>query len=234
MRHQEHVRYLRTNNPTSADALHTVSILKHKQPNYLCSSQPAQTAGAANRRSQKAQADSATRRRSQSAQQAAAAGRRSQKTLQAGIASRRSQTAEPDNAARRCGQKAQPNGSASRRSQLNIAFRATSTVQQLTEKQTRKNLSEIYKLQCNIRNNVYVGQSGRSINVRYKEHVRYIRTNNPTSAYALHILQNKHDCGAVADTIIEGMSERHLCELLGSFILYILIIHQRKVLITEQ
>jgi hypothetical protein len=52
--------------------------------------------------------------------------------------------------------------------------------------------------------------------VRHKEHVRYIRTNNPTSAYALHILQNKHDYGTVADTIIEGMSERLLYELLGS------------------
>ena len=41
----------------------------------------------------------------------------------------------------------------------------------------------------------YVGQSGRAISTRYKEHIRYIRTNNPQSAYATHILQNKHEFG---------------------------------------
>ena len=35
-------------------------------------------------------------------------------------------------------------------------------------------------------------QSGRSIAIRHKEHVPYIRTNNPASAYALHILNNRH------------------------------------------
>jgi len=50
-------------------------------------------------------------------------------------------------------------------------------------------------------NNVYVGQSRRSINVRRKEHVRYIRTNNPLSAYALHILRNRHEYGTIADTL---------------------------------
>jgi hypothetical protein len=41
----------------------------------------------------------------------------------------------------------------------------------------------------------YIGQSGRAISARYKEHIRYIRTNNPQSAYATHILQNKHEFG---------------------------------------
>jgi len=68
-------------------------------------------------------------------------------------------------------------------SNLNIAFRATNIIQQqLTEKPTNKNPSGIYKLKCNTCNNVYVGQSGGSINVRHKEHIRYIRTNNPLSA----------------------------------------------------
>ena len=84
---------------------------------------------------------------------------------------------------------------------LNIAFRVTNTIQQqLTEKPTNKNPSGIYKLKCNTCNNVYVGQSGRSIDVRHKEHIRYIRNNNPLSAYALHILQNGHVYGTTADT----------------------------------
>jgi len=78
---------------------------------------------------------------------------------------------------------------------LNIAFRATNTIQQVTEKQTNTNPRGIYKLKFNACNTVYVRQSGRSINVRHKEHVRYTRTNNPISAYALHILQNKHEYG---------------------------------------
>ena len=57
------------------------------------------------------------------------------------------------------------------------------------KKPTNKNPSWIYKLKCNTCNNVYVGQSGWSINVRHKEHKRYVRTNTPLSAYALHILQ---------------------------------------------
>ena len=60
---------------------------------------------------------------------------------------------------------------------LKVAFRATNTIQQqLTEKQTCKDPCGIYKLKCNTCNGVYVGQSGRAINVRYKEHIRYIRT----------------------------------------------------------
>jgi hypothetical protein len=58
--------------------------------------------------------------------------------------------------------------------------------QQLTEKPINTNPSGICKL--NTCNNAYIGQSDRSTTVRRKEHTRYIRTNNPISAYALHIL----------------------------------------------
>jgi hypothetical protein len=46
-----------------------------------------------------------------------------------------------------------------------------------------------------------VGQSGRAINVRHKEHTRYIRTKNPKSAYAAHILDNRHEYGTEEDTL---------------------------------
>jgi uncharacterized protein YecT (DUF1311 family) len=85
---------------------------------------------------------------------------------------------------------------------LKIAFRATNTIQQqLSEKQECRNPSRIYKLKFNTCDEVYIGQSDRAINVRYKEHIRYIRTNNSTSAYAAHILQNRHECGTAADTL---------------------------------
>jgi len=47
-------------------------------------------------------------------------------------------------------------------------------------------------LKCNTCSNSYVGQTGRSLGIRHKEkeHTRYIKTNNPVSVYALHILNN--------------------------------------------
>jgi len=53
----------------------------------------------------------------------------------------------------------------------------------------------------NFHNKAYIGQSGRSMTVRYKEHIRYIRTNNPTSAYAIHILNNRHEYGRADETL---------------------------------
>jgi len=73
--------------------------------------------------------------------------------------------------------------------------------QQLTEKTGPQSPSGIYKLKCSTCNNAYIGQSGRSITVRYKEHVRYVRTNNPKSAYASHILNNKHEHGNASETL---------------------------------
>jgi hypothetical protein len=85
---------------------------------------------------------------------------------------------------------------------LKVAFRATNTIQQqLTKKQNCKDPSGIYKLKCNTCNKAYVGQSERAITIRYKEHIRYIQTNNPKSAYATHILDNRHEYGTSQDTL---------------------------------
>jgi len=47
----------------------------------------------------------------------------------------------------------------------------------------------------------YVGQSGRPITTRHKEHIRYIKNNNPASAYAVHILINRHEYGTTENTL---------------------------------
>ena len=39
----------------------------------------------------------------------------------------------------------------------------------------------------------YVGQTSRSLKQRYQEHITYIKHNNPQSAKALHVLNNKHE-----------------------------------------
>jgi hypothetical protein len=81
-------------------------------------------------------------------------------------------------------------------SNLRIALWATNTTyQQLTKRLALNNPSGIYKLKRNTCNRAYIGQRGRSIAVRHKERLRYIRTNNLTSTYDLHILKNKHDYG---------------------------------------
>ena len=56
----------------------------------------------------------------------------------------------------------------------------------------------------------------RSIGIRHHEHTRYIKTNNPTSSYALHTLNNKHEYGnAHQITTNKTTQQRKQNELLG-------------------
>jgi CRISPR/Cas system CMR-associated protein Cmr3 (group 5 of RAMP superfamily) len=58
---------------------------------------------------------------------------------------------------------------------IGIAFRANNTIyQQLVQKIGTKNPSGIYEIKCNTCGMNYVGQSGRPITTRHKEHIRYI------------------------------------------------------------
>ena len=59
-------------------------------------------------------------------------------------------------------------------------------------------IRKYYKLTCN---NEYVRQSGRDIQIRYKEHINQIRNCNPQSAYENHILQNRHEFGPAETTL---------------------------------
>jgi hypothetical protein len=61
--------------------------------------------------------------------------------------------------------------------------------------------SGIYSLRCSMCNMHYMGQTGRNLRQRYAEHRRYIKTNNPKSAYALHILNNRHEYGPIHSTM---------------------------------
>ena len=89
-----------------------------------------------------------------------------------------------------------------KRTNLNIALHATKTTQKhlayITHK-TSTNCSGIHK--PNTCKNSYAGQSGRSIPTKHKEHTRYIRTNKPTSAYALYVLNNRHEYGTAKETL---------------------------------
>jgi len=85
---------------------------------------------------------------------------------------------------------------------IKVAFRANNTVyQQLVQKRNSMNPSGLYEIKCNTCSKSYVGHSGRPIVTRHKEHIRYIKTNNPVSTYATHILNNRHECGIANDTL---------------------------------
>jgi len=64
-----------------------------------------------------------------------------------------------------------------------------------------KNPCGIYEIKCNTCGMNYVGRSGRTVTTRHKEHIRYIKNNNPASAYAVHILNNRHEYGTTENTL---------------------------------
>jgi len=77
-----------------------------------------------------------------------------------------------------------------------IAFRCHNTIANLTKPKDHNipphNKWGIYQLTCNTCSRSYVGQMSCSLNIHFQEHIRYIKNNNPQSAYAQHILQNQH------------------------------------------
>ena len=99
---------------------------------------------------------------------------------------------------------------------------------------TEHERSGIYKLTCNTCNLSYIGQTNRTLQQRYKEHTRYIRHNDPQSAYALHILNNKHEYGPITNTmeLLKHISNPAI--LLPSEQLFIHSHHHHKQLIPEQ
>jgi hypothetical protein len=118
---------------------------------------------------------------------------------------------------------------------IRITFKATNTIhQQLTENTQNRNPSGIYEVKCKTCNKKYVGQSGRPITTRHKEHIHYIRSNNTTSAYAAHILNNRHEYGTAENTLKLIHPCRKGQKMNDWEYLYIQLYRQLDQLITEQ
>ena len=81
---------------------------------------------------------------------------------------------------------------------------------------------------------VQYAADNRPITIRHKEHIRYIKTNNPASAYATHILNNRHEYGAANDTLKLIQPRRKSTKMNYWESMYIQIYGQQKQLITEQ
>ena len=123
-----------------------------------------------------------------------------------------------------------------RNSQVKIAYRTTNTTFEILThlKQSTNASSGVYKPTCNTCPGVYIGQMGRPTDTRYKEHIRYIRTNNPQSPYALHILGNTHEYGT-QEHIMELKKACTKGKLMNCWeSLYIQEYHRKGYLITEQ
>lgn len=52
--------------------------------------------------------------------------------------------------------------------------------------------SGIYEISCNECEKIYIGQTKRKIKTRFKEHISQIKQNHPTSAVALHMVNENH------------------------------------------
>ena len=92
----------------------------------------------------------------------------------------------------------------------------------------------IYQLTCNTCNVSFVGQTSRSLNIRFQEHIQYIGYNNPQLPYDLHILQNQHEYGQMNSTmtLLKPLNNPNL--LLPYEQYYIQSLHQERRLIPEQ
>jgi hypothetical protein len=100
--------------------------------------------------------------------------------------------------------------------QLKIAFRTRNTINNILKHHTQTdkyNNSGIYQMKCLDCPLKYIGQTGRAFNIRYKEHIHAIRSNNSNSGYSNHILNTKHTYSTITDTmdvIRIGRKGRHL------------------------
>ena len=89
---------------------------------------------------------------------------------------------------------------------VGIVFGNINILQHLTKlktgNQTPEHKNGIHKLTCNTCRMSYIGQICRSLKLRVGENAQYIKHNEPQSAYALHVLKNKHEYGPINDTTL--------------------------------
>ena len=88
---------------------------------------------------------------------------------------------------------------------VGISFKTKNNIRHLLKINDNKkdiyNLSGVYKLQCADCPLSYIGQTGRTFNIRYKEHIRDIKNNGLSSKFAQHIIDTLHDYGTINNTL---------------------------------
>jgi hypothetical protein len=120
-----------------------------------------------------------------------------------------------------------------------IAFKNNNTISQILRPKTSNNTpiynkGGVYKLTCKTCQHVYVGQTSRNLKQSYQEHIRYIRNNDPQSAFAQHILNNQHEYGTIADIMKLLKPTKNNSMLIPYKSFFIQAHHQHEQLIAEQ
>ena len=123
---------------------------------------------------------------------------------------------------------------------IRITFTCNNTLARLskptnnTPPSTPYDKGGIYSLSCITCNNEYVGQTSHSLKLHYKEHVCYIKYNNPQSAYALHILNSQHEYGPIERTmtLLKPLQDTSLLTPYKHFFMQSL--HKARKLISQQ
>jgi hypothetical protein len=82
-----------------------------------------------------------------------------------------------------------------------VACYPLNVVLRTKNQQNEHNSNGIFGIKCNTCKLWYTGQTGRHLKVRHKEHVRCIKYNHPQSAYAVHLLDNRHEYETLHETI---------------------------------
>jgi hypothetical protein len=100
--------------------------------------------------------------------------------------------------------------------QPSVGFRTQNIINNILKHhaQTDKyNNSGIHQMKCLNYPLKYVGQTGRSFRVRYKEDIHAIRSSSGNSEYSNHILNTGHTYGSITDimdVIRTGRKGKHL------------------------
>jgi hypothetical protein len=114
---------------------------------------------------------------------------------------------------------------------LKITFKNKNNILQLTKprnnnKTQNYKLSGICTLTCKTCKRTYIGQTSRDLKQRYQEHIRYVKSNNPQSAFALHILNNRHEYGTINEIMTLLKAIKHAPSLIPYEQLFIQAHHQ--------
>jgi hypothetical protein len=78
-----------------------------------------------------------------------------------------------------------------------------------------------------------MGQTSRDLKQRYKEHIRLFNSNNPQSAFAQHILNNRHEYGTINEVMTLHKAIKH-APLLIPYEQPFIQAHQQSKLIAER
>jgi hypothetical protein len=87
---------------------------------------------------------------------------------------------------------------------IRVAFRTRNTIENTLKykpKTDKYNKRGIYQMKCMECPRRYVGQTGRTFSIRYKEHIHDIRSNNSNTGYSNHVLNIGHTYGTITDTM---------------------------------